>query len=207
MPKQSMSPRCLLRHHPNGNPTMLLMPQAMGNGRKQLPHARIPVAPARFCHRAPSAIARVLRHGGPAKIATQAMGNAPTRLPPTMQSSKTQLCTSPELHHSKILHPHGPPAAPVDSPHTGDDNELAPMASPSIQCHIQCDHQCQDGTQFTSSRASCEGDEVAMLPDGGDTSPPTELPAGGGLVTLQCADCCAPQTQLRPTLGCDSDDC
>jgi hypothetical protein len=88
---------------------------------------------------------------------------------------------------------------------TRDDNELAPTASPRIQCHIQRDCQCQDGTQFTSSGASCEGGEVALLPDGGDTSPPTKLPAGGGLVALQCADCCAPQTQLRPTSGCDSD--
>jgi hypothetical protein len=44
-----------------------------------------------------------------------------------------------------------------------------------------------------------------MLPNGGDTSPPTKLPAGNGLGVLQCADCCAPQTQLCPMLGCDSD--
>jgi hypothetical protein len=88
---------------------------------------------------------------------------------------------------------------------TGDDNELAPTASPHIQRHIRHDRQSQDGTQSTLSGAFREGDEGAMLPDGGDTSPPTKLPAGNGLVTLQCADCCAPQTQLRPTSGRDSD--
>jgi hypothetical protein len=44
-----------------------------------------------------------------------------------------------------------------------------------------------------------------MSPNGGDTSPPTKLPAGNDLVALQCADCCAPQTLLRPTSGRDSD--
>jgi hypothetical protein len=87
----------------------------------------------------------------------------------------------------------------------GDDNELVSTVSPRIQCHIRRDHQCQDGTQSTSSGASCEGDKVANLPNGGDTSPPTKLPAGNGLVLLQCANYCAPQTQLRPTLGRDSD--
>jgi hypothetical protein len=46
---------------------------------------------------------------------------------------------------------------------------------------------------------------VAILPDGGDTSPPTELSAGNGSVVLQCADCRAPQTQLRSTSERDSD--
>jgi hypothetical protein len=91
MPKQSMSPGHLLRCHPNGLPPLLLVPQATENGRKQPPHARIPVAPAQFCHHAPSAIARAPRHGSPAKIVTQAMGNAPIRLPPTMQSSVTPI--------------------------------------------------------------------------------------------------------------------
>jgi hypothetical protein len=94
----------------------------------------------------------------------------------------------------------------VDPPERmGDDNELAPTASPHIQRHICCDRQSQDGTQSTSSGALREGDKVAMSPDGGNTSPPTELPAGDGSVMLQCADCCAPQTQLCPTLGRDSD--
>jgi len=44
-----------------------------------------------------------------------------------------------------------------------------------------------------------------MLPDGGDTSPPTELSAGDGPVMLQCNDCCAPHTQPRPTSGRVSD--
>ena len=44
-----------------------------------------------------------------------------------------------------------------------------------------------------------------MLPYGGDTSPPTELSTGNGLVALQCADCCAPQTQPRSTSERDSD--
>ncbi len=78
-----------------------------------------------------------------------------------------------------------------------DNNELALRESPCIHHHIWCDCKCQDGTQSTCSGASREGDEVAMLPNGGDTSPPTKLPAGNGLVMLQCADCCAPQTQLR----------
>jgi hypothetical protein len=88
---------------------------------------------------------------------------------------------------------------------TGDDNKSAATAPPRIQRHIRRDRQRQDGTQSTSSRASREGDKVAMSPDGGDTSPPTELPAGDGSVALQCANCCAPQTQLRPTSGRDSD--
>jgi hypothetical protein len=87
----------------------------------------------------------------------------------------------------------------------GDDNEPAAMASPCIQCHIRCALQCQDGTQSTLSGASREGDNVAMSPNGGDTSPPIKPPAGNGSVALQCAECCAPQTQLCPTLGCDSD--
>ena len=59
---------------------------------------------------------------------------------------------------------------------TEDDKELAITASPATQRHIR--HvQCRDGTQSTSSRASCEVDEVAMSPDGGNTSPPTELSA------------------------------
>jgi hypothetical protein len=80
---------------------------------------------------------------------------------------------------------------------TGDNNESAATASPCIQRHIRHDCQRQDGTQSTLSGASREGDEVAMLPNGGDTSPPTKLPAGNGLVVLHCADCCAPQTQHR----------
>jgi hypothetical protein len=88
---------------------------------------------------------------------------------------------------------------------TGDDNESAPTASPHIQRHIRRDCQSQDGTQSTLSGAFREGDKVAMSPNGDDTSPPNKLPAGNGLVTLQCADCCAPQTQLRPTSGRDSD--
>jgi hypothetical protein len=44
-----------------------------------------------------------------------------------------------------------------------------------------------------------------MSPDGGDTSPPTEPSAGNGSVALQCADCRAPQTQLRSTSERDSD--
>jgi hypothetical protein len=87
----------------------------------------------------------------------------------------------------------------------GDNNGPAAMASPCIQRHIRCALQCQDGTQSTLSGASREGDNVAMSPDRGDTSPPTKLPVGNGLVMLQCAACCAPQTQLRPMLGCDSD--
>jgi hypothetical protein len=87
---------------------------------------------------------------------------------------------------------------------TEDDNELATTASPATQRHIRR-VQCQDRTQSTSSGASCEGDKVAMSPDGGDTSPPTELSAGNCSVTLQCADCCAPQTQPRFMSERDSD--
>jgi hypothetical protein len=46
---------------------------------------------------------------------------------------------------------------------------------------------------------------MAMSPNVGDNSPPTKLLAGNGLVALQCADCCAPQTQLCPTSGRDSE--
>jgi hypothetical protein len=82
---------------------------------------------------------------------------------------------------------------------TGDDRELATMASPTTQRHIRR-VQRQDGTQSTSSGASREGDDVAMLPDGGDTSPPpTEQPKSDDLVAQQCTDCCAPQTQPRST--------
>ena len=80
---------------------------------------------------------------------------------------------------------------------TGDDNELATTASPATQRHIRR-VQRRNETQSTSSGASREGDEVAMSPNGGDTSPPTELSAGDGPVVLQCTDCCTPQTQLRP---------
>ena len=52
-----------------------------------------------------------------------------------------------------------------------DSNELATTASPATQRHIR--HvQCQDRTHSTLTGASCEGDEVALSPDGGDTSPP-----------------------------------
>ncbi len=52
-----------------------------------------------------------------------------------------------------------------------DNNELATTASSATQRHIR--HvQCQDRTHSTLTGASCEGDEVAMSPDGGDTSPP-----------------------------------
>jgi len=44
-----------------------------------------------------------------------------------------------------------------------------------------------------------------MSPDGGDTSPPTELSAGDGTVVLQCNDFWAPHTQPRPTSGRVSD--
>ena len=54
---------------------------------------------------------------------------------------------------------------------TGDDSESATTASPTTQRHIRR-VQRQDGTQSTSSGASREGDDVAMSPDGGDTSPP-----------------------------------
>ena len=87
---------------------------------------------------------------------------------------------------------------------TGDDNELATTASPATQRHIRR-VQRRNETQSTSSGASREGDEVAMSPDGGDTSPPTELSAGDGPVVLQCTDCCTPQTQPRPTSGRGSD--
>ena len=53
---------------------------------------------------------------------------------------------------------------------TGDDSESATTASPTTQCHIR-GVQRQDGTQSTSSRASREGDDVAMSPNEGDTSP------------------------------------
>ena len=79
---------------------------------------------------------------------------------------------------------------------TGVDNELATTVSPATQRHIRR-VQRQDGTPPTSSGASREGEEVAMSPDGGDTSPPTELSAGDGPVVLQCTDCCTPQTQPR----------
>jgi hypothetical protein len=82
--------------------------------------------------------------------------------------------------------------------HTEDNNKLATTASPATQCHIRC-VQRLDRTHSTSSGAFCEGDKVAMPPNGGDTSPPTKLPTGDGLVTLQCADCCAAPTQLRST--------
>jgi hypothetical protein len=68
-------------------------PRVTENGRKQPLHVRTPVAPARFRRRAPSAIAHAPRHGGPAEIATQAAGNAPTRLPPTTQSSARPIVT------------------------------------------------------------------------------------------------------------------
>ena len=93
MPMQSVPPRRLLRRSPDGLLPPLLAPRATENGRKQPPHAWIHVAPAQFRRRAPSAIARAPRHGGPAKIATQAAGNAPTRLPPTTQSSARPIAT------------------------------------------------------------------------------------------------------------------
>jgi hypothetical protein len=54
---------------------------------------------------------------------------------------------------------------------TGDDSESATTASPTTQRHIRR-VQRQDGTQSTLSGASREGDDVAMSPNGGDTSPP-----------------------------------
>ena len=57
-----------------------------------------------------SAIARAPRHGGPAKIATQAVEDAPIRLTPTTQSSARPIVTISHV-------PHGPPAARVDSSH------------------------------------------------------------------------------------------
>jgi hypothetical protein len=87
---------------------------------------------------------------------------------------------------------------------TEDDNELATTASPAIQRHIRR-IQRQDRTHSTLSGASCEGDKVAMSPNGGDTSPPTKMSAGDGSVALQCADCRAPQTQLCSTSECNSD--
>ena len=93
MPMQSVPPRRLLRRSPDGLLPPLLAPRATENGRKQPPHAWIHVAPAQFRRRAPSAIARAPRHGGPAEIATQAAGSAPTRLPPTTQSSARPIAT------------------------------------------------------------------------------------------------------------------
>jgi hypothetical protein len=93
MPMQNVPPRRLLRRSPDGHLPPLLAPRVTENGRKQPPHAWIPVAPARFRRRAPSAIARAPRHGGPAEIATQAAGSAPTRLPPTTQSSARPIAT------------------------------------------------------------------------------------------------------------------
>jgi hypothetical protein len=86
-----------------------------------------------------------------------------------------------------------------------DYNESATTASPRIQCQVQRAHLRQDGTQSTSSGAYREEDDVAMLHNGGDTRPPTKLPTGNGLVALQFADCCAPQTQSRTTSERNSD--
>ena len=100
MPMQSVPPRRLLRRNQDGLLPLLLTPRVTENDRKQQPpHAKIPVAPARIRRRAPIAIARAPRHGGPAKIATQAAGNAPTRLPPTTQSSARPIATISHVPH------------------------------------------------------------------------------------------------------------
>ena len=54
---------------------------------------------------------------------------------------------------------------------TEDDNKSATTASPPPQRHIRR-VQRKNGTQSTLSGASREGDDVAMSPNGGDTSPP-----------------------------------
>ncbi len=73
----------------------------------------------------------------------------------------------------------------------GDDNELATTASPATQRHIRR-VQRRDGAQSTSSRASREGDKVAMSPNGGDTSPPPNCP----LETVRT--CCSVPTAAPP---------
>jgi hypothetical protein len=99
MPMQSVPPRRLLRRSSDGLLPPLLAPRETENGRKQPPPVRIPVAPARFRRRAPSAIARAPRHGGPAEIATQAVVDAPIRLPPTTQSSARPIATISHVPH------------------------------------------------------------------------------------------------------------
>ena len=56
---------------------------------------------------------------------------------------------------------------------TGNNNELATTATPTIQRHIRR-VQRQDGTQSTLSGASREGDEVITSPDG--AAPPPNCP-------------------------------
>ncbi len=60
---------------------------------------------ARFCQRAPSAIARAPRHGGPAEFATQAMDDAPIRLTPTTQSSARPIATISLIPHRRDFVP------------------------------------------------------------------------------------------------------
>ena len=70
-----------------------------------------------------------------------------------------------------------PPLIPLivdPATRTGDDNELATTATPTIQRHIRR-AQRRDGTPSTSSGASREEDGVATSPDGGDTSSPIKL--------------------------------
>jgi hypothetical protein len=200
----------LLRCNPDGLLSPFLAPWATENGRKQPPHARIPVAPARFCQRAASAIARAPRHEGPTKIATQAVEDAPMRLTPTTQSSTRPIVTISHVPHRQDFACMGLPLRPLiplivePAERAEDDNDLATMASPTTQRQIRR-VQRQDKTNSTLSGASCEGDAVVMSPDGGDTSPPTEMSAGNSLVALQYADCCAPQTQLSSSSERDSD--
>jgi hypothetical protein len=203
---QSVPPGRLLGRNPDGLLSPFLAPRATENGRKQPPHARIPVAPARFRQRAPSAIARVPRHGGPTEIATQAMEDSPIRLTPTMQSSTRPITTISHIPHWQDFACMGLPppqlipliVEPAEC--TEDDNNLATTTSPATQRQIRR-VQRQDKTHSTLSGASCEGDAVAMSPDGGDPSPPTKMSAGNGLVALQYANCCAPPNPVEFLVG------
>ena len=76
-----------------------------GKRQKTAPAREDPCCPCLILSHALSAIARAPRHGGPAKIATQAVGDAPIRLPPTTQSSAMPIATITRDPHRQDFAP------------------------------------------------------------------------------------------------------
>ena len=212
IPMQNVPPGRLLQRNPDGPLPPLLAPRASENGRKQPPHARKdPCCPCLIS-------SKCSEHNCPCAKARRPCQNC--------DSSHGRCSNTVEAHNAVIRKANcynlprstlarffarmglllGPliPLIVEPAEHTEDNNELATTASPATQRHIRR-VQRQDRTHTTLSGASCEGDKVAILPNGGDTSPPTELSAGDGLVVLQCADCCTPQTQPCSTSERDFD--
>ena len=89
----------VLRRSPDGSTSTASRPMGDGKRQKTASAREDPCCPCSISSTCYERNCRAPRHGGPAEIATQAAGNAPTRLPPTTQSSARPIATISLVPH------------------------------------------------------------------------------------------------------------